>query len=196
MAYKNISGTTLPTFKLRNGQIELISAVLTKENGEKVSKFKVRDSSGAIRSVAYTEDIDSIKDHIDELYDTVIKSESIRSMSYITDTDGTKKVVIKVLNETGGLDIIDFPAGAKASDIETPDETLDGEIVLYGSTDGKTLKNSNLTIANTVDELLNENRNTIPTSKAVREYIGNASSALGERVAGKGVTDYGQVLPD
>ena len=63
MSYKNISGTTMPTFKLRNGRLELISAILTQEDGSKIDQFKIRDSKGDSYRVADERDIKIINDY-------------------------------------------------------------------------------------------------------------------------------------
>ena len=197
MSYKNISGTTMPTFKLRNGRLELISAVLTQEDGTKVDQFKIKDSTGSYK-VADERDIGIINvtiDEFDKRFDTVIEGSRIKKMSYKT-VDGEKVVTIVITDEDGkNPEEIVLPT-TTSTNIFTPETTEVGEIVLYGSTDGKTLKNSGLTIVDSASELDDESKNTIPTSKAVREYIGGASASLGERLSGNNVTDFGTVLPD
>lgn len=198
MAYKNISGTTMPTFKLRNGRLELISAVLKQEDGTKVDQFKIKDSTGNAYKIADERDIGIINKHIDEFdrrFDTVIEGSRIKKMSYKT-VAGEKVVTIVITDEEGkNPEEIVLPT-TTSTNIFTPETTEVGEIVLYGSTDGKTLKNSGLTIADSASDLDDEGKNTIPTSKAVREYIGGASASLGERLSGNNVTDFGTVLPD
>jgi hypothetical protein len=110
--------------------------------------------------------------------------------------DGKHFVSIVIINDAGREEEISFPTSTTSESITTPETTTVGEVVLYGSTDGKTMKNSGLTIADSIDDIDDTSRNTLPTSKAVREYIGGATSALGERLAGSNVTDYGTVLPD
>lgn len=190
MAIKNISGTSLPTFKLRNGRLELISAVLSKEDGTKLDEFRIKDATGTYR-VADSRDIQNI----DERFNMVIQGDRIKKMSYST-VDGKRNVTIVVTDENGeNPEEITFPTSVSA-EIITPETTTVGEVVLFGSVDGKTLKNSGLIITDSSNDIDNKDKNTIPTSKAVREYIGTASADLGERLAGGNVTDYGTVLPD
>lgn len=197
MAYKNISGTTMPTFKLRNGRLELVSAVLKQEDGSKIDQFRIKDSTGSYK-VADERDIGIINATIDEFdkrFDTVIEGSRIKKMSYKT-VGGERVVTIVITDENGqNPEEIVLPT-TTSTNIFTPETTEVGEIVLYGSTDGKTLKNSGLTITDSASDLDDESKNTIPTSKAVREYIGGASASLGERLSGNNVTDYGTVLPD
>ena len=72
MSYKNISGTTMPTFKLRNGRLELISAILTQEDGSKIDQFKIRDSKGNIiclcGSEVYKEIMNISKEKLDDFF--------------------------------------------------------------------------------------------------------------------------------
>lgn len=68
--------------------------------------------------------------------------------------------------------------------IQTPDKTEVGEIVVYGSENGKVLGNSNSTIKENINIEESGDDKSVPTIGAVKEYITGVSSVLAERLDG------------
>lgn len=167
---KNIAGTLLPTFKFRpSGGIELISSAVKGDNGEIISQFKVKDSSG-IHRVAY--------------YDTVIESKDISSMTY---RGGMVHFKVKVLNDMGEVEIKEISLAELIHSSEISIEPgEEDEVAIYGA-DGRTLKGAGVKFTNNAEDIKNGNSKTIPTSKAVLNFIDEGTVPLQDRLAGDNV---------
>ena len=174
MAVKNISGTTVPSFKIGCGGVKLISKAVKGDDLKTVTKFHVKDSEGT-HEVAYKSDIE-------RMYDTFVSSAEIKSLVY---TSSTLKIVLKEPDENGNTEI-EISKLINTNDILTPDEPTEiGEVIVFGSTNGKALAKSGMKITNNPDDI-EARDNVIPSSVAVRGYLVRPLEA---RLDGKGVSN-------
>lgn len=166
MAYSNLSGTTMKSFKIGPNGVSLTSTAVT--NGESVARkyLKTNQKDGDKELyLAYT-------DTADPIYDTFIKSSDIASFSY---SENKLKIMLR---NGSSIDILQ-------DSIIGPNSSVDGAIALFNGTSGKQLKDSEKTISNTINEEAATNDNIVPTTSAVLGYVGTLSDALKKRLEGK-----------
>lgn len=134
-----------------------------------VSEFRIKDSNGNEHKPIFKDD-DKVNHIFDNAADIFIGSNAIKRMVY-----SSNSLTLHVKNEDGTIEEIEITKLINLEElrsklIETPESTEDGEVVLFGSNNGKVLKNSNLKFSNNPDDI-DSNDNIIPTSVAIRGYL-------------------------
>lgn len=167
MAYSNLSGTTMKSFKIGPNGVSLTSTAVTNGSGtiKRFLKTNQKDNDKELY-LAYT-------DSTEPIYDTFIKSSEISSFSY-TDSKILFRLrtgeEIELLQTTG--------------DVKGPSSSLDSSIALFDGTDGKKIKDSATTISSDISTDTETSNGTVPTTGAVIGYVGVLSDALKKRLEG------------
>jgi hypothetical protein len=163
MVYQNTHGVIQPSFTIGRGRVKLISKEILDPNDiELLGKYRlsaVDIKSGKEHKIAY--DIDIPIHYVSDVRQDPNNPD--QTILILKTPDGEKNIPIST-NAVKSLD----------------EETGIGNIVLYGSEDGKFIKDSKITIATAVENT----DETVPTSKAVVEYFGGNLLLLKTRLDG------------
>lgn len=166
-SYMNLKGTTLDSFKIGPRGIKLASQALDDGQKRLFAKYINKNNEEVSNKVVYDIDLESY-------------------VSYKIDTVNDQFVLV-FRDSSGNKVEVNLPRTFTSSGVIGPDSSKDSEFALFDGIDGKKIKGSGMTLETAVPENLSDTttNSTIPTTKAVVDYVGKISDLLQDRMNGK-----------
>lgn len=172
--YKNIDGTTKPSFKIGARGITIVpKAVIS--GTDTLMRIAIKDNKNQERFLLFEDEVD-----IPTTLCTDIKQEGKITTFTIRNPDGTKSTIV-VNTQTGGL--------------TGPNGAVENNLASFSDSSGQNLKDSGVGVENEIHfntngTLSDESLNKVPTTEAVVDYIGDISTILALRLRGADYTKY------
>lgn len=171
-SYKNLDGTTKPSFKIGPRGIELSTgAIVDSENNLKAIKTLMLSNNGTVLTD------DNLGLIISREFCTKIDTTTNPNyyIFYIKRFDNTNRQWVEeqiLLNKT--------PSGVGSGNVVGPDSSVVDNLAAFGDESGKKIKDSGFSVASEV----NNDGSQIPTGAAIVSYIGAVTTPLSERLRG------------